>query len=151
MSLANAAALAWLLLAVPVVVFYVLKIRLRRVPVSTVLFWHKIFDEKKPRSLWQRLRHRRYELHLVQTYDRYEREPPDMLGDVEMWDVESGAARKVTVTEKNLRQYRQLFDRFQDKVQGYCNRFSLGCTRTSTDIPFDELVLRMMRQAGSLR
>jgi hypothetical protein len=57
MSLANPTALAWLLLAVPVVIFYVLKIRLRQVPVSTVLFWRQIFDEKRPRSLWQRLRH----------------------------------------------------------------------------------------------
>jgi hypothetical protein len=57
MSLANPSALLWLLLAIPVVVFYVLKIRLKRVPVSTVIFWRQIFDEKKPRSLWQRLRH----------------------------------------------------------------------------------------------
>jgi uncharacterized protein (DUF58 family) len=97
------------------------------------------------------LRHRRYELHLVQTYDRYEREPPDMLGDVEMWDVESGASRKVTVTERNLRQYRQLFDGFQERVQGYCSRYGCGCTRTSTEIPFDQLILRMMRQAGTVR
>ena len=97
------------------------------------------------------LRHRRYELHLVQTYDRYEREPPDMLGDVEMWDVESGAARKVTVTEKNLRQYKKLFDEFQERVQAYGNRYGLGCTRTQADVPFDELILRMMRQAGAVR
>jgi hypothetical protein len=57
MNLANPAALAWGLLAVPVVIFYILKIRLKRVPVSTVLFWQQIFDEKKPRSIWQRLRH----------------------------------------------------------------------------------------------
>src|SRR4029453_5843329 len=57
MSLANPTALFWLLLAIPVVVFYILKIRLRRVPVSTVIFWRQIFEEKKPRSLWQRLRH----------------------------------------------------------------------------------------------
>ena len=57
MNLTNPTALSWLLLAVPLVVFYVLKIRLKRVPVSTVLFWRQIFDEKKPRSLWQRLRH----------------------------------------------------------------------------------------------
>jgi hypothetical protein len=57
MSLANPTALFWLLLAIPVVVFYVLKIRLKRVPVSTVIFWRQIFDEKRPRSLWQRLRH----------------------------------------------------------------------------------------------
>src|ERR1700693_4147898 len=57
MSFANPAALAWGLLLVPVVIFYILKIRLKRVPVSTVLFWRQIFDEKKPRSLWQKLRH----------------------------------------------------------------------------------------------
>ncbi len=57
MNLTHPCALLWLLLAVPLVVFYVLKFRLRRVPVSTVLFWRQIFDEKKPRSLWQRLRH----------------------------------------------------------------------------------------------
>ena len=57
MSLANPTALLWLLLAIPVVVFYILKIRLKRVPVSTVIFWRQIFDEKRPRSLWQRLRH----------------------------------------------------------------------------------------------
>jgi hypothetical protein len=57
MSLANPTALLWLLLVIPVVIFYILKIRLKRVPVSTVIFWQQIFDEKKPRSLWQRLRH----------------------------------------------------------------------------------------------
>src|SRR6202022_3281530 len=41
----------------PVIVFYILKIRLRRVPVSTILFWRQIFEQKKPRSIWQRLRH----------------------------------------------------------------------------------------------
>src|SRR5688572_24855254 len=57
MSLANPTALLWLLLVIPVVVFYILKIRLKRVPVSTVIFWRQIFDEKKPRSLWQKIRH----------------------------------------------------------------------------------------------
>ena len=57
MSLLHPLALAWLGLAVPIVVFYILKIRLRRVPVSTHLFWRQIFEEKRPRSIWQRLRH----------------------------------------------------------------------------------------------
>jgi uncharacterized protein (DUF58 family) len=97
------------------------------------------------------LRHRRYEPHVIQVYDPDEKEPPGMLGDVEMWDVESGLSRKVTVTEKNLRQYRRLFDEFQEKVQKYCNRHGLSCTRTSTEVKFDELILRMMRQAGAVK
>ena len=51
MSFANPTALLWALLAVPVVVFYVLKIRLKRVPVSTVIFWRQLFDEKRRLSL----------------------------------------------------------------------------------------------------
>jgi hypothetical protein len=43
--------------AVPIVVFYILKVRLRRQPVSTNLFWRQIYEEKPPRSIWQYLRH----------------------------------------------------------------------------------------------
>jgi hypothetical protein len=57
MNFANPSAFVWAAIAVPIVIFYILKIRLRRVPISTVLFWRQIFDEKKPRSLWERLRH----------------------------------------------------------------------------------------------
>ncbi len=57
MNLANPSALLWGLLLVPIVIFYILKIRLRRVPISTVIFWQQIFEEKKPRSIWQKLRH----------------------------------------------------------------------------------------------
>ncbi|MHB1558460.1 MAG: vWA domain-containing protein [Isosphaeraceae bacterium] len=57
MNLVHPAALALGALALPIVAFYILKVRLRRVPVSTLLFWEQIFEEKKPRSLWQTLRH----------------------------------------------------------------------------------------------
>ena len=57
MSLATPAALYLAALAIPIIVFYILKIRLRRVPVSTVIFWQQIFEEKQPRSIWQHLRH----------------------------------------------------------------------------------------------
>src|SRR5437879_2856956 len=57
MKLANPTALLWLALAIPIVGFYILKIRQRRVPVSTTLFWREIFEEKPPRSIWEKLRH----------------------------------------------------------------------------------------------
>jgi uncharacterized protein (DUF58 family) len=96
------------------------------------------------------LRHHRYEPHIVQIYDRKEAEP-NLLGDLELFDIETESVRKVTVTERNLRQYRQIFERFQESVQQYCNTYGLGCTRTSTGIPFDELILKMMRTAGAVR
>ncbi len=48
----------WLfLLAVPIVLFYILKIRLRQEPVSTTIFWQQVFEERRSRSFWRQLRH----------------------------------------------------------------------------------------------
>lgn len=47
----------WLALAAPIVLFYILKVRLRRIPVSTTFFWEQVYHEKNPRSIWQKLRH----------------------------------------------------------------------------------------------
>lgn len=57
MNFTNPTALFWAALAVPIVIFYILKIRLRRTPVSTVMFWEQVFQDRKPRSIWQSLRH----------------------------------------------------------------------------------------------
>ena len=57
MSLAVPSALLLAVFAAPIIVFYILKVRLRRVPVSTNMFWKQIYDEKPPRSIWQYLRH----------------------------------------------------------------------------------------------
>jgi hypothetical protein len=95
------------------------------------------------------LRHHRYEPHIIQIFDRAEAEPK-LKGDVELFDVETGSIQKVTVTERNLRQYRAIFDAFQESIKAYCQTYGLGCTRASTEIPFDELILKMMRTAGAL-
>ena len=57
MSFAVPAALFLTALALPIIALYVLKVRLRRVPVSTNLFWKQVYEEKPPRSWWQQLRH----------------------------------------------------------------------------------------------
>jgi hypothetical protein len=57
MNLANPSALLWAGLAFAIAVFYLLKVRLRRLPVSTNLFWQQVFEEKRHRALWRRLRH----------------------------------------------------------------------------------------------
>lgn len=96
------------------------------------------------------LRHRRYEPHLIQVHDRQEAEPR-FLGDMELQDVETDSRRKVTVTERNLRQYRRIYTDFLESMQRYSRTYGIGCTQTSTEIPFDELILRMMRAAGAVQ
>ncbi|MDR1494217.1 MAG: BatA and WFA domain-containing protein [Planctomycetaceae bacterium] len=43
-------------LAAPIILFYILKVRLRQENVSTILFWRQVFEERRTRSLWRRLR-----------------------------------------------------------------------------------------------
>jgi len=95
------------------------------------------------------LRHNRYEPHVVQIFARREADP-QVKGDIELVDVESGQIRKVTITERNLRQYRKIFSDYVERVRTYCNAYGIGGTRSTTDIPFDELLLRMMRAAGAV-
>lgn len=57
MSLLNPAALLLLLIALPVTLLYVLRVRLRRAPVSSMMFWQKALADQPARAFWQRFRH----------------------------------------------------------------------------------------------
>jgi uncharacterized protein (DUF58 family) len=95
------------------------------------------------------LRHRTYEPHLVQVYAPAEARP-NLLGEIELIDIETNTPRKVTITERALREYRRVFDEFQVGVSNYGRKYGLGCTQTTNEVAFDDLVLRMMRQAGAV-
>ncbi|MBM82509.1 MAG: DUF58 domain-containing protein [Planctomycetaceae bacterium] len=96
------------------------------------------------------LRHHRYEPNVIQLYDPAESEP-GFLGDIELQDIESGNIRKLTVTEKNIKEYKQIFENFLESVRNYCSSYGSSCTVSHTQIPFDELLLGMIRQAGTVR
>ncbi len=57
MNFASPDRLLWLLVAIPIVLFYLLKTKPKRHQVSTLLFWEQLFDQKRQRAWWQRLRH----------------------------------------------------------------------------------------------
>lgn len=95
------------------------------------------------------LRHRTYEPHLIQIHDPAEARP-NLLGEIELMDIETDSIRKVTITERALREYRRVFSEFQTGVAAYGKKYGLGCTQTTNDVNFEDLVLRMMRTAGAV-
>lgn len=106
-----------------------------------------LFDEQGFQPGLDQLRHRRFDSHIVQLHDPKEADPA-LLGDVELEDIETGTLRKVTVTERNARAYKQLFHNHQQSVREYCRNYGLGCTQSPATIKFDDLILRMMRESG---
>ncbi len=95
------------------------------------------------------LRYRNYEPHVVQLHDRLEAEP-NLLGELELVDIESNTAQKATITEAAVKKYRRLFEDFQDGLRRYTHKYGIGCTQTLCDVPFEELILDMMRTAGAV-
>ena len=112
-----------------------------------VVILSDLYDQEGFRQGVDLLRYRRFEPHLIQLHTVDEANPT-WLGDIELEEVETGDRRKITITERKLRQYKQLFEEFLKSIDTYCRTYSLSCTRTTTDVPFDELILRMMRAAG---
>ncbi|MDB5334990.1 MAG: hypothetical protein JWN70_609 [Planctomycetaceae bacterium] len=96
------------------------------------------------------LRHRRYEPNIVQIHDPAEADPK-LLGELELIDIETTAGQKVTITERALRRYKQIFQDHQQAVRQYGRKYGLSCIQSPTAVPFDELILRMMRTAGAVQ
>ena len=103
-----------------------------------------LFDPRGFQRALDQLRHRRFDCHVIQLHTAAEADP-GLLGDVELVDVENEQPRKVTVTERNLKAYKQLFTDHQLAVRDYCRQYGLGCTQAEAKVPFDELILQMMR------
>lgn len=106
-----------------------------------------LFDQDGFRDGVDRLRYAQFEPHVIQIHTRQEADPK-LLGDVQLVDCETGTEKKVTVTERKLRQYKQLFESFVRDIETYCRTNGLAHTRTTTDVPFDAVLLKMMRAAA---
>ncbi len=107
------------------------------------------FDPRGFQDGLDRLRYCRHEPHLIQVYDASEAEPA-LRGEMDLVDVETGLQRTVTISSRNLREYRRLFGEFLESVRSYARQQGLACVQTRTDVPFDDLILRMMRLAGNV-
>lgn len=83
------------------------------------------------------LRHGGCDPRIVHLYDPLDAEP-DLLGDVELFDLHDKTAWNVTVTERALGEYRVLFAEFLKSVRDYCLRHASVCVQLSTAMPAEQ-------------
>jgi len=57
MTIANPLAWGLLLLAIPIILFFLLKVRFRKEWITTTIFWNKVFEERRNRRLHRRWRY----------------------------------------------------------------------------------------------
>lgn len=107
-----------------------------------------LFAPEGYQSAIDRLKYQRFEPHVVQIHSPQEARPA-LLGDVELVDCESGEVRQMTVTEQQVRAYREAFESFLKDLQQFCLDRAVGCSITDTTMAYDELVLQMLRTGGA--
>lgn len=93
------------------------------------------------------LRYNRFEpfvLHLVDGQDA----APSLRGDVRIYDCETGEEREVTVNSRVLDKYRQAYDGYLKAIESFCAAKQVPYVKADIEVPFDEMVLRVLRRGG---
>lgn len=96
------------------------------------------------------LRYAKFEpfvLHIVDPNDAR----PELHGDLRILDSETGASRDITATPKLLERYRLAYESYLQSLKKFCAEHHVAYVAADVNIPFDELVLRVLRQGGFLR
>ena len=96
------------------------------------------------------LRYGRFETGVIQVFDRAEVQPK-LHGDLSLIDCETGQARDVTITNRILEKYALVHEQYRQEIEQFCRDKQVAHFPADTNVPFDELVLRVLRRGGLLR
>jgi hypothetical protein len=76
---------------------------------------------------------------------------PNLVGDLRIIDSETGEMKEMSVNPQLLARYQQTLDAFCADIEAFSHRYGVDYLRTSTSFPFEEVVLKHMRQNGLLK
>lgn len=96
------------------------------------------------------LRYGRFETGVIQVFDQSEVKPK-LHGDLSLVDCETGESRDVTITSRVLARYTEVHRQYRERIEQFCREKQVAHFAADTQIPFDELVLRVLRRGGLLR
>jgi uncharacterized protein (DUF58 family) len=96
------------------------------------------------------LRYHRFEPAAIQIIDPREARPT-LRGDLELCDMETGELRQLTLSAALCAAYQREHAAYCQALGSFCSARGIGYIRADTDLPFDELVLRALRQGGFVR
>jgi uncharacterized protein (DUF58 family) len=93
---------------------------------------------------------RNLDVYAIQVLAQEEVEPP-YAGDLKLTDVEDGDEAEVTITAALLDRYRRALAAFRADLNDQCNRRGMTFLTTSNQLPFERLVLTVLRTRGLVR
>jgi uncharacterized protein (DUF58 family) len=96
------------------------------------------------------LRHQQFEVHVIHVLDPVELRP-GATGDLRLIESETGEAYEVTASESLLRRYHAEVDAFLQKAAAFCTEHGIGYAQATTAVPFEDLVLRVLRDGRMIQ
>ena len=93
---------------------------------------------------------RRFEVFLLHVVSEDELAPA-LEGELTLLDVEGGPSRHVSMDRRSLEDYQARLQEHFRTAEAFCARHRIDYLRTSTAVPFQDLVLRHLRRGGFLR
>ncbi len=96
------------------------------------------------------LRHAEFQVHTLQILDPAEI-APTALGDLRLLEAETNAALEVTANESLLRRYRDEIASYNSTLEAFCKQRGIPHALVTTDVPFEDIVLRALRDGVMLR
>ena len=93
------------------------------------------------------LRYQKHDVYVLHVIDE-EEERPDLRGDLRLLDSETAGFKEINVTDGLMVKYREAFEGLATDVERFCIRNEMGYVRARTSIPFDDLVLGILRRGG---
>jgi len=93
------------------------------------------------------LRYNKFEPFVLHLLDAQDGKPP-VRGDVRVYDCETGEEREVTVTSRVLEKYREAYEKYVDDVRLFCTAKQVAYVPADIHVPFDDMVLRVLRRGG---
>lgn len=109
-----------------------------------------ISDFLDPAGYEEGLKHllsRRYEIFVLQLLSPEEIEPP-YRGDLKLVDSENKSIREVTFSERIIKRYKETLSDYCSQLQNFCRARGIIYARTSTTVPFEDLVLKYLTKSG---
>ena len=109
-----------------------------------------LFDPHGCEEPLSMLRHSQFDVHALQILAPEEL-APTATGDLSLNEIETASAMDITANEKLLRRYREEITKFNGEIEAFCLRRGIAFAQVTTDVPFEDVVLRALRDGVMIR
>ena len=96
------------------------------------------------------LQHGQHDVHAIQILDPAELAPTET-GDLRLLEIDTGAGLEITANEAVLNRYREEIAAHNTALESYCHKRAIGHASVTCDLPFEDVVLKTLRDGAMLK